>query len=73
MGLCTLAKRHGVAAVEKAAQVALDAGALTYRAVKTVLDRHPSTPIALKQIDPLIRDLTEYRDLVHRITQGETV
>jgi hypothetical protein len=72
LGLCGLAKRHGVIAVERAAQVAFDAGALTYRAVKAYLDRNASPPISLRQIDPLIRDLTEYRDLVCRITQGET-
>jgi transposase len=72
LGLCGLAKRHGVIAVERAAQVAFDAGALTYRAVKAYLDRNTSPPISLRQIDPLIRDLTEYRDLVCRITQGET-
>jgi transposase len=72
LGLCGLAKRHGVISVERAAQVAFDAGALTYRAVKAYLDRNASPPISLRQIDPLIRDLTEYRDLVCRITQGET-
>ena len=72
LGLCALAKRHGAAAVEHAAQIALDAGALSYRAVKTYLDHHPATPIGLRQIDPLIRDLTQYRDLVCRLSQGET-
>jgi hypothetical protein len=52
--------------------VALDAGALTYRAVKTYVERNPSPPIGLRQIDPLIRDLTQYRDLVCRLSQGET-
>ncbi len=72
LGLCALAKRHGALTVERAAQVALDAGALTYRAVKTYLERNPSPPIGLRQIDPLIRDLTQYRDLVCRLSQGET-
>jgi len=67
-----VAKRHGVIAVERAAQIAFDAGGLTYRAVKAYLDRSTSWPISLRQIDPLICDLTEYRDLVCRITQGET-
>lgn len=71
LGLCALAKRHGALAVEHAAQIALDAGALSYRAVKTYLERNPSPPIGLRQIDPLIRDLTQYRDLVCRITQGD--
>ena len=72
IGLCALAKRHGVLAVERAAQIALDAGALTYRAVKTYLARHPAPPIGLRQVDPLIRELSQYRDLVCRITEGET-
>jgi len=72
LGLCQLAKRHGATAVEDAAQVALDAGARTYRAVKTYLDRHPTPPVTLRQIDPLIRNLNEYRDLISRITQGDT-
>src|SRR5438105_346044 len=64
LGLCGLAKKHGVIAVERAAKVALDAGALTYRAVKACLVHHQATPLALRQVDPLIRGLTEYRDLV---------
>jgi hypothetical protein len=62
-GLCSLAKKHGVVAVERAAQVALDAGAHTYRAVKVCLDRDLTTPIGLRQIGPVIRKLTEYRDV----------
>jgi transposase len=72
LGLCGLAKKHGAATVERAAQVALDAGAHTYRAVKACLDRQQSAPIGLRQIDPLIRNLTEYRDVVRRITEGDT-
>jgi transposase len=72
LGLCSLAKRYGPVPVERAATIALDAGALTYRAVKTYLERNPSPPIGLRQIDPLIRDLTQYRDLVCRLSQGET-
>jgi hypothetical protein len=68
LGLCGLAKKHGVVAVERAAKVALDAGALTYRAVKACLVHHQAAPLALRQVDPLIRGLTEYRDLVCRIT-----
>ena len=71
LGLCGLAKKHGTAVVERAAQVALDAGAHTYRAVKACLDHHQTAPIGLRQIDPLIRNLTEYRDLVCRITEGD--
>ena len=52
-------------------KVALDAGALTYRAVKACLAHHQAQPLALRQVDPLIRELTEYRDLVRRMTQGD--
>jgi hypothetical protein len=71
LGLCRLAKKHGVVSVERAAQVALDAGALSYRAVKACLAHQQTAPLTLRQVDPLIRDLTEYRDLIHRMTQGE--
>ena len=71
VGLCQLSKKHGVAVVERAAKVALDAGALTYRAVKACLAHQQIAPLALRQVDPLIRELTEYRDLIHRMTQGE--
>ena len=71
LGLCALAKKHGVTVVERAAQVALDAGAHTYRAVKACLDHQQAIPIGLRQIDPLIRDLTEYRDVVRRKAEGE--
>ncbi len=72
LGLCGLARKHGVVAVERAAKVALDAGALTYRAVKACLTHHQAVPLALRQVDPLIRELTEYRDLVCRMTEGDT-
>jgi transposase len=71
MGLCGLAKKRGASTVEAAAKIALEAGAPTYRFVKAYLDRHPATPLALRQIDPLIRELTQYRDLVCRITEGD--
>lgn len=68
LGLCALAKKHGAIAVERAAKVALDAGAHTYRAVKACLVHHQAAPLALRQVDPMIRELTAYRDLVCRIT-----
>ena len=71
LGLCALAKKHGVVAVEHAAQTALEAGARTYRAVKACLDHQRAAPLSLRQIDPVIRSLTEYRDLVCRITEGD--
>ena len=43
----------------------------SYRAVKACLLHHQAVPLALRQVDPLIRELTEYRDLVCRMTEGE--
>ena len=70
LGLCALAKKHGAVAIEAAAKVALEAGAPTYRFVRAYVERHHA-PVSLRQIDPLIRELTEYRDLIARITKGD--
>ena len=32
------------------------------------LDRRPAPPLSLRQVDPLIRELTHYRDLIDRRT-----
>ena len=34
--------------------------------------RDLTTPIGLRPIDPLIRNLTEYRDVIRRITEGDS-
>ena len=39
-------------------------GAPTYRFVRTYLERRPPVPLSLRQVDPLIRQLTLYRDLI---------
>jgi hypothetical protein len=63
-----LARTHGPAAVEDAATAAVDLGVLTYRFLRRYLERRPAAPLTLRQIDPLIRQLTLYRDLVDRRT-----
>lgn len=67
-GVMNLARKHGAPAVDDAAKVALDAGALTYRFVRTYLERRKALPLSLKQVDPLIRQLTLYRDLIEQRT-----
>ena len=64
------AERDGVDHVEVACKAALQAGAPTYRCVRAWLDHHP--PIPLTQIDPLIRELTAYRDVVARCSSSTT-
>jgi transposase len=71
LGMLGLAKKHGVAAVDDAAKAALEMGAPTYRFVRTYLKRRPSPPLSVRQVDPLIRELTLYRDFIEQKT-GET-
>jgi transposase len=66
LGVLALAKKYGPAVVEDAAKAALDLGVPTYRFIRRYLERRP--PVTLRQIDPLIRQLTLYRDLIDRRT-----
>ena len=68
LGVLNLAKRHGPAVVEDAAKAAVDIGVLTYRFVRKYVERRPPVPLTLRQVDPLIRQLTLYRDLIDRTT-----
>ena len=68
LGVLALARKHGVAVAEEAATAALELGAPTYRFLKRYLDRRPVAPLSLRQVDPLIRQLTLYRDLIDRRT-----
>ncbi|HZZ85815.1 MAG TPA: IS21 family transposase [Anaeromyxobacteraceae bacterium] len=71
LGILNLAKRLGAPAVDDACAAALEVGVPTYRFVKRYLERRPPQ-LGLKQVDPLIRQLTEYRDLIERITTKES-
>ena len=68
LGVLALAKKHGPAVVEDAAKTALDLGVPTYRFLRRYLERRPPVPLTLRQVDPLIRQLTLYRDLIDRKT-----
>jgi hypothetical protein len=69
-GVLALAKRHGPAVVDEACAVALEVGASNYyRFVRRYLERGPQLPLSLRQVDPLIRELTEYRDFIQSKTQ----
>jgi transposase len=69
LGVLSLAKKFGVAATEDACAAALELRIYEYRFVRRYLERHP--PLSLKQVDPLIRELTQYRDLINRKTRGQ--
>ncbi len=68
LGVLALAKKHGVAVVDDAAKAALDLGVPTYRFLRRYLERRPPLAVTLRQVDPLIRQLTLYRDLIDRKT-----
>ena len=68
LGILALARTHGPAVVNDAATAALDLGVPTYRFIRRYLDRRPPVPLTLRQVDPLIRQLTLYRDLIDRRT-----
>ncbi len=66
--MLSLAKKHGAPHVDDAAKAALELGAPTYRFLRRYLERRPPAPLTLRQVDPLIRQLTLYRDLIDRKT-----
>ena len=68
LGVLALAKKHGPAVVDDAAKAALDLGVPTYRFLRRYLERRLPVPLTLRQVDPLIRQLTLYRDLIDRKT-----
>ncbi len=70
LGVLALAKKYGPATVDEAARTALELGVPTYRFVRRYLDRQPPLGLTLKQVDPLIRQLTLYRDLIDRRTRA---
>jgi transposase len=69
LGVLALAKKYGVAATDDACAMALETGVRDYRFVRRYLERNPQLPLSLRQVDPLIRQLTVYRDLIENRTQ----
>jgi transposase len=72
LGVLALAKRYGPAAADDAAKAALDLQVPTYRFLRRYLERRPAAPLTLTQIDPLIRQLSLYRDLIDQQTGDPT-
>jgi transposase len=69
LGVLSLAKKYGAATVEEACATALEMGAGHYRFVRRYLERQAPAPLSLRQIDPLIRQLELYRDVIHAKTK----
>jgi hypothetical protein len=71
LGVLSLAKRFGTAAVDDACAAALAMGVQEYRFVRRYLERCPQAPLTLQQINPLIRELVQYRDLINYKTKEQ--
>jgi hypothetical protein len=71
-GVLALVKKHGAAIVADACTVALELGVADYRFVRRYLERQAPAPLTIRQVDPLIRELTHYRDVIARKTQEVT-
>ena len=69
LGVLALAKKFGPAAVEDACAAALKIGVHEYRSVRRYLERAPQ--LTLRHVDPLIRELVHYRDLINYRTQEQ--
>jgi len=70
LGVLALARKFGVPAVEDACAAALELRVYEYRFIRRYLERQP--PLTLRQVDPLIRQLTLYRDLINTKIQEQT-
>jgi transposase len=69
LGMLSLAKKYGAATVDDACAAALELGIYQYRFVRRYLERRPPMPLSLRQVDPLIRQLSLYRDLIEEKTK----
>jgi len=69
LGVLALAKKFGVVAAEDACAAALELHIYEYRFVRRFLERRPQ--LTLRQVDPLIRELTQYRDLINTKIQEQ--
>ena len=70
-GVLGFLKKYGAARVDQACATANELEAYEYRFVRRYLERQATPPISLKQVDPLIRQLHLYRDLIAERTQTE--
>jgi transposase len=73
LGMLSLAKRYGAARVDEASAAILEMGLCDYRQVRNYLEHQPQFPLSLRQVDPLIRQLTLYRDVIEKRTKENEV
>src|SRR6266852_6586361 len=71
LGILSFTKKYGVARVDDACAAALELEVYDFRFVRRYLERSSQPPVSLRQVDPLIRQLTLYRDLIEERTQQD--
>jgi len=71
LGTLALAKKYGIASTDDACSLALETSTREYHFVRRYLEHNPQLPLSLRQVDPLIRQLTLYRDLIESKTRQE--
>jgi transposase len=69
LGVLSLARKFGPHAVDDACAAALELHVYEYRFVRRYLERRPQ--LTLRQVDPLIRELVQYRDLINMKIQEQ--
>jgi len=71
-GIFSFVRKYGAGPVEVACATAIDLEIHDSRFVRRYLEREASPPVSLRQVDPLIRQLTLYRDLIEERTKEPT-
>jgi transposase len=69
LGVLSLTKKAGPTTVDSACTAALELGVPTYRFVRRYIERQLGPPLTLRQVDPLIRELTQYKQLIENMTK----
>src|ERR1035437_8499398 len=70
-GVLQLVKQYGSAASDDSCAAALGLCVPECRFVRRYLERSPQAPLSLRQVDPLIAELTQYRDFIQQRIQFE--
>ncbi len=71
LGILSLAKKHGLAAIDDCCRTALEVDVANYRIVARLADRPRADQAVLQQTHDLIRQLHHYGDVIRRKTEPE--
>jgi transposase len=68
-GVLGFARKYGAARLDATCAMAIEFNLCSYRFVRRHLEHHAEPPVSLRQIDPIIRQLTLYCDLIRQRTE----